>query len=234
MRFKPGYQTSKAGSGRRGRGLALIPVLGIFLALTGGGCATLVQDWTGAAEPARTGPVPESKQAQAYQSFVVSQMELKQGRRNEAVDSLRRALENDPRSATLRAELVSLLVQAGRMDEALKEAKEAVARSEKDIRAKLLLAGIMATKGDIKGAEKVYRQILEIDPYHGESLLFLSTILVQEKRREEAVELLKQHVAHDPRLGHGPLLLRQGASGFGAAQGGRGGVEARHRPAAPF
>ncbi len=190
----------------------LLPAALLF-ALTG--CATLAEDWKTGVEPVKTESSPVSDQARAYESFMIAQMELKRGNRARAVESLRKAQELDPESDTLRAELVSLLVQAGRMDEALKAAREAVARSEKDIRARLLLAGILATKGDTGEAEKVYRGILEIDPHHGESLLFLSTILIQEKRREEAAELLAQHVAHEPDsvMGHyyyGKVLLDLG------------------------
>lgn len=178
----------------------LFPLLGLMIGLTLilGGCAAVPRDWRPPAEPQPVIRKPATGRVAAYQAYLRGRMDLLGGRNDQAIAQINKALEHDSGSIFLQTELISLLVQAGRMEEALKEAREAVAKAPKDLRSRLLLAGILANQGDPQGSEKAYRELLELDPDHPEALLFYGTLLIQENRLDEAGQALEKHTRVDP------------------------------------
>ena len=58
----------------------------------------------------------------------------------------------------------------------------------------------LQAQGDIAGAEKIYKLILEAEPNHGDGIFYLGMILCQSKRFDEAFTLLKRAVKVHPNV----------------------------------
>ncbi|MSR33195.1 MAG: tetratricopeptide repeat protein [Phycisphaerales bacterium] len=58
----------------------------------------------------------------------------------------------------------------------------------------------LQAQGDVAGAEKIYKLILEADPNHGDGIFYLGMILCQSKRFDEAFTLLKRAVKVHPNV----------------------------------
>lgn len=58
----------------------------------------------------------------------------------------------------------------------------------------------LQAQGDIAGAEKIYKLILEAEPNHGDGIFYLGMILFQSKKFDEAFTLLKRAVKVHPNV----------------------------------
>jgi Tfp pilus assembly protein PilF len=88
----------------------------------------------------------------------------------------------------------TLLTLAGEYRSAVQEFELAVAELPKDHQAYVNLAVAQWALGDLVRAESAARQALELASHNGTALNVLGLCAVQEKRRDEAVELFKQAV----------------------------------------
>ena len=74
-----------------------------------------------------------------------------------------------------------------------------------DQRPPVNLQGMCATaiqlhqRGQLADAERIYRQILELDPHHADSLHLLGVLAHQVGRDDVAVELIRKAIASDRR-----------------------------------
>ena len=108
----------------------------------------------------------------------------------------------------------ALLLQDGRVDEALAVAEEAAALSPRDRRVLQTLGLARLYSGDGSGAEQAFRAYLEIRP-SADIASLLAQILIRDDRREEAHLLLDEAERLDPEhgvtyLARGDLLVREG------------------------
>ncbi|HTN00705.1 MAG TPA: tetratricopeptide repeat protein [Planctomycetaceae bacterium] len=99
------------------------------------------------------------------------------GRDEEALASLRSAIESDPGSADLLAELARLHWDHGRLDDAAKAAAAALELAPDQLRARLISADLAAARGQLKEAEDGYRWFVQyynrIQPTAAEDLLLV-------------------------------------------------------------
>ena len=58
----------------------------------------------------------------------------------------------------------------------------------------------LQAQGDIAGAEKIYKLVLQAEPNHGDGIFYLGMILCQSKRFDEAFTLLKRAVKVHPNV----------------------------------
>ncbi len=92
------------------------------------------------------------------------------GRNEEAVEHLRRAKLEFPRAQgpeDPRRQLARIYTGLGRKDEATRETEELVAGDETELQGRIALAGIYEGAGDLEGAARMLRQILEVMPVQG-------------------------------------------------------------------
>lgn len=105
------------------------------------------------------------KQASLFQRL--GQIHRQQrGDLREAIRTQQRARELLPNSATVREELCSLLLEAGRQPEAVPLLRHQIAEAPRDQRHELLqqLADLLEQLNDQNGAAEVYGEILSLDP----------------------------------------------------------------------
>src|SRR5262245_23232585 len=119
------------------------------------------------ASPAASGGSAE--RAEAYYHFSLGQQARLSGDIPEALQEYRKAQKLDPSAGEVRAEIARLLQEAGRLDEAVAEAKEAVRLSGNSPEAHLALAQLYRTKAEgdggedsLKSAAAEYEEVLRI------------------------------------------------------------------------
>jgi predicted Zn-dependent protease len=86
---------------------------------------------------------------------------------------------------------VVLLVHSGGFAEA-EEVIDAIARTGREREAKLLAAAKAQMTGELSGAEQSYRELLVHHPEDAEIHMFLGTLLLSMRRRDEAIDALSR------------------------------------------
>ena len=100
----------------------------------------------------------------AYQHYIQAQLLSNDGRTEDAVDELRRALASDGASPYLRTRLAEELLTLGRVDEAREEVEAALHLDVEFPEAYVDLARVRQRLGDGPGAQAALERALAIDP----------------------------------------------------------------------
>lgn len=123
----------------------------------------------------------------------------------------------EPRSVTMRLELIHALDEAGRVEEALEVAREAARLAPEDRRAAAAVAGLEARLAAARGGDPIaiYRAAVAADPYRPHLWVGLSAALLRAGRPEEAIEAAERAIALDQfnRAAHVNLGTARGALG---------------------
>ena len=115
-----------------------------------------------------------------------------------AEDTLRNAINIDPKLAKTQAELGRLDLEKGDLQSAQKWLQSALDLEPALVEARGDLAMVYARKGDLVSAEKLLRQAVEDDPKYKDGYLSLGLIFAQENRKSDADEALRKAVALAP------------------------------------
>lgn len=119
-----------------------------------------------------------------------------------AIEELNLAVKYEPGSVEPHAVLALLYFSQDKLTEAGKEyeaALENASRLEPENAAIYKRLGLLyLQQKNYAAAEKTYRLLLELSAEDAESRFFLSNVLDEQKRREEAVEQLKKVIESDP------------------------------------
>lgn len=122
----------------------------------------------------------------------------------EAEEVLRTAIDVNPKSTRIRAELSRLKLAGGHLQSTQKWSQSALNLQPESVEARVNLAMDYARKGDLVSAEKLLRQALAEDPKYEDGYLNLGAILVQQDRKSDAEKVLNQAVALEPK---NPFIL---------------------------
>jgi tetratricopeptide (TPR) repeat protein len=137
---------------------------------------------------------------QAYQNFTMAAIALTQGNGEEARTYLESAIQKDPDSVYLHQKMALLLKELKNFPEALAYAQKACNLDPSDP-ASITLAGDLYTlTGNDDLAVEQYRKVLDMEPENQRIRLLLTTILVRERRLEEALDHLTALIAQNPDL----------------------------------
>lgn len=98
--------------------------------------------------------------SQAQQSYIAGSRLLSEGKRNEAVEALRKAHALERRNDNYEISLIEALMAAGKADEAESLMNETLLREPNDGRANLIAARLMSKKGMIADAESYYHRAI--------------------------------------------------------------------------
>lgn len=116
-----------------------------------------------------------------------------------AADTLRKAIDINPKLANIRAELGGLELAEGNLQSAQKWLESALELEPGFVEARGNLAMLYAKKGDFVSAERFLRQALEDNPKYKEGHLNLGLILAQQNRKSDAEKELDKAVALAPK-----------------------------------
>ena len=141
---------------------------------------------------------------------------------NGAEDTLRNAINIDPRQAKIRAELGRLELTKGDSQSAQKWLESALDLQPELVEASGNLAMLYARKGDLVSAEKLLHRAVEDDPEYKEGHLNLGLILAQQNRKSEAEQELERAAALAPKdpvtlttVGKAEVRMGNAAEGIG-------------------
>ncbi|MDH4153540.1 MAG: tetratricopeptide repeat protein [Nitrospira sp.] len=120
-------------------------------------------------------------------------------RYNEAIDTYRTLLGQDPENDDIRAALARLLSWQGSHAEATSLYREIVHRHPTDLDVRTALARVLSWQTERKEAQQLYEGILQEDPRHAEALQGLGDLLLWEGRSEQALPFYERAYAivHD-------------------------------------
>ncbi|MCH9695409.1 MAG: sulfotransferase [Gammaproteobacteria bacterium] len=115
---------------------------------------------------------------------------IMQGKLPEALHSLKRAAELEPGSSSIRMKKAQVLTALGRDDEATNEFEESFKLTPH--RAELVRGLGLQRMGNIKEAEKIYRDVLLKDPANVDALRLLAGVAMRAKQWGDAEALLEK------------------------------------------
>jgi tetratricopeptide (TPR) repeat protein len=127
----------------------LLPIV-LSVALLGA-CAGVPKAQQPKAEPLSRQAVQVKSQKKAppnslaYYHFLLSQSKLEEGKIDEAMEDLKRAIAYDEKEPSLHVELATLYIHKGLLNEAIEECKVALTHDPNDLSAQLLLGGIYSS-----------------------------------------------------------------------------------------
>lgn len=150
-----------------------------------------------------------SPQQRAENAYRLAYANLQQGRMNEAEESLRQALQHDPRHVAARQALAALLVESKRLDRAEQLLQQGLEQQPGHSGFAMTLARLQVERGDSATALATLQRnppTGENADYHG----FLAALLQRAERHKEAIE--QYHAALRVNQNAGPWLLGLGIS----------------------
>ncbi|MDP2784505.1 MAG: tetratricopeptide repeat protein [Sulfurimicrobium sp.] len=149
---------------------------------------------------------PQQRAENAYRQAYAS---LQQGRMGEAEESLRQALQYDPRHAAARQALAALLVEAKQLGRAEQLLQQGLELQPGHPGYAMTLARLQVERGDVAAALATLQRNPpsgENAEYHG----FMAALLQRSERHKEAIEQYQIALRSNP--GAGPWLLGLGIS----------------------
>jgi tetratricopeptide (TPR) repeat protein len=120
------------------------------------------------------------------------------GRAEDAEIVYRRIIEQAANFVPARLGLASLLSQRGAHKEALVHLEAAASTRPKDAEVQIRLATAHRQMHDLKGAEKIYRAVLDREPNRVAALLGIGQVAWESGRRSDALRYYQAAVAVDP------------------------------------
>lgn len=154
--------------------------------------------------PGPAGPALRDR-AEAYYHFSLGLQARFQGDTQTSLEEYRKAQKLDARSSAIRVETARLLRDAGKLDEALAEAKEAVRLGKDDPDAHLILAQLYQMQAEGTGAEDVVRkaaaeleEVVRLQPADGNTMLGLAGIYAQLQQPKDAARVWQKYLTLDP------------------------------------
>jgi tetratricopeptide (TPR) repeat protein len=124
--------------------------------------------------------------------------EMQNGRGEEAIALLQKALGINPDDAAAHAGLVSALAGQGRIGEAAVHFRKAVELDPADYDAYISMGIALGDQGDMEGAMAHFRKALEINPENAVPYHNLGTALASQGRLDEAITRFREAVDLDP------------------------------------
>lgn len=141
---------------------------------------------------------------------VASALTLLNTRRSaEALELLRREIGRSPETLVLRLLEARALVLAGRVDEALASAEDAVRRAPDNADAVYMRGAVQIGRRDLAAGEADLRRALELAPDHTAAMSDLAALLRHRGEREEARSLLAKVLELNPGDAMAARNLRQ-------------------------
>lgn len=149
---------------------------------------------------------PQQRAENAYRQAYAS---LQQGRMGEAEDSLRQAIQHDPRHAAARQALAVLLVEMKQLDRAEQLLQQGLELLPGQAGFAMTLARLQVERGDVAAALATLQRHPPAGDgaeYHG----FMAALLQRSERHKEAIEHYQSALRANP--ASGPWLLGLGMS----------------------
>jgi putative PEP-CTERM system TPR-repeat lipoprotein len=139
--------------------------------------------------------------------LALSQMQV--GNTNAAIKEFRDLIARNPGDAELAGPLIGLLIQTGRLDDALKIADDVEKASPRSARPAFFRGQILVAKGNLAAAEASFDQTLAEDPKYIPAFFYRSDVSTQRGDFVKSAKDLRKILALDPRNSLAYIKLAQ-------------------------
>ncbi|MFP4193810.1 MAG: tetratricopeptide repeat protein [Desulfobacterales bacterium] len=201
-------------------------LLAALLCITG--CAALTGNHTSADKnPPLKEKLPESGPPEAVQQpvsgaggnhyfyFILSRLEAKAGRKEQAVRLLEKAVERAPDEPVLKRELARLYFEIDRKEDALAMAEELTAQGRDDVETLILVASIRSAAGQYRQAAQAYEKALAEKPGRKNIYLSLARLYLRNGDHKKAAGLMRTFVKRFPENHTGFYFLAEACAETG-------------------
>jgi tetratricopeptide (TPR) repeat protein len=156
-----------------------------------------------------------SKDPRSYFHYLLALKAESKSRFEEAASHYLEVVRHDPEMEDMREILVKLLLRSGQIDKLIKVSNESLERFPDNTVINMILADVLAGKGDAYGALKHYRRVAEVDPGSSRAYLLQGTVYDSLKQYDQSSEMYRQVVLAESGnpLGHHFLGQSQIRSG---------------------
>lgn len=165
---------------------------------------------TGVAQQIHSGPA-----ANHYYYFILSRLEAKTGRKEQAARMLEKAVKRAPDEPVLKRELAQLYLELDRKEDALAMAENLIARQPDDVETLILAASIRHAAGQLNKAAQTYKKVLAQDPGRKDIYLALARLYLRNKDYKKAAGLMRTFVKRFPENHTGYYFLGEACAGLG-------------------
>jgi tetratricopeptide (TPR) repeat protein len=156
-----------------------------------------------------------TRDPRSYYHYLLALKAESHSRFEDAASHYMEVVRHDPDMEAMREILVKLLLRSGQIDKLTEVCEESLERFPDNPVVNMILADVLAGKGDHYGAIKYYRKVTEIDPGGSRAYLLQGTVYDSLKQHDQAGEMYRQVVLAEPGnpLGHHFLGQSQIRSG---------------------
>lgn len=133
-----------------------------------------------------------------YFNYLKAELLKQRGDIDQSVSTLKKAIKNDPDSAFLRKEMITLYLHQHDTDKALKAAKEMVDRNPDDTDGLIILAKLNQMLHHEDEAMDLYHKILQLKPDNKTIYLILGRLYMEKKNIDDAFNLYSQMAKRFP------------------------------------
>ena len=101
-----------------------------------------------------------------------------------------RIRDSNPRYMDARIMLTKLLLASNQLDQAIEDARDIVELSTDDARSHAIMASVQSRLGDVEAAWQSVERALTLDPVNEEAMLMKASLLIEEKKYSQSIEVL--------------------------------------------
>ncbi len=151
----------------------------------------------------------------------LAELDFNAGRRPEARQAIDDVLARDKTDARAMSVKARFLLEDDRPDDALKEARNAVAANPRSFEGQLILGRVLAARNDVDEAVAAYNQATTLNPRSAAALMALAQLKLQQRALDEAGKLARQALREQPDSVNARVVLVQAliaAGNFSAAE----------------
>ncbi|MDP2268659.1 MAG: tetratricopeptide repeat protein, partial [Deltaproteobacteria bacterium] len=120
------------------------------------------------------------------------------GKLDEAVAEMEKALAFDAQSVFLATELAGLYSEKGNLPKAIAICEKTLAKNGRDIDVRLLLANLYLNARNFENALREYLKVIELEPRNTDALLYTGILYGEAKNYEKAVSTFRLLLTIDP------------------------------------
>jgi tetratricopeptide (TPR) repeat protein len=153
-------------------------------------------------EPAGSKKV--SRDPRSYYHYLLALKAESYSRFEDAASHYMEVVQHDPEMEDMNEIRAKLLLRSGQIDKLIEVCEESLERFPDNPVINMILADVLAAKGDHYSAIKYYRKVTEIDPGGSRAYLLQGTVYDSLKQYDQAGEMYRQVVLAEPGnpLGH--------------------------------
>ncbi len=161
------------------------------------GCV-VTPDKTALHKPAKVYAGTVSFDKSPYFNYLKAELLKQRGKLDQSVNTLKKAIKNDPDSAFLRKEMITLYLHQHDTDKALKAAQAMVNRAPDDTDGLIILAKLNQMLHHEDEAMDLYHRILQLKPDNKKIYLILGRLYMEKKNIDDAFNLYSQMAKRFP------------------------------------